>query len=192
MDGIAAASCAVLLIAWVANAWLFVRYTDSSTWGFWLDDGAMCLEFYTHETPPSVAAHLGSPVDPWDHTPWVPDPLRGRYGVLRIDRVESIIGSGPDDSVISRLWGGLPCAGWNADGAFWYVELPHWLLLAAPVAWLLIRRRSRPRTSGMCVCGYDLTGNISGTCPECGVPLQPPRGGGTTPFAAATGERTPA
>ncbi len=32
--------------------------------------------------------------------------------------------------------------------------------------WWLDRRRLRP---GQCSgCGYDLTGNISGTCPECG------------------------
>ena len=35
----------------------------------------------------------------------------------------------------------------------------------------LIRRRSRLR-SGHCEnCGYDLTGNVSGTCPECSTPV---------------------
>ena len=30
-------------------------------------------------------------------------------------------------------------------------------------------RRWRRRRKGLCVkCGYDLTGNVTGTCPECG------------------------
>lgn len=59
-------------------------------------------------------------------------------------------------------------------GLEWYpgrVIVPLWipfLLLAAPSAclWWLDRRRIPP---GHCLkCGYDLTGNVSGVCPECG------------------------
>jgi hypothetical protein len=51
--------------------------------------------------------------------------------------------------------------------------LPLWLLfvvVAAPTAflWRWDRRRTR---SGYCQeCGYNLTGNASGICPECGTP----------------------
>ncbi len=39
--------------------------------------------------------------------------------------------------------------------------------LATSLLWAAGRRRY---TSGHCQhCGYDLTGNVSGTCPECGV-----------------------
>lgn len=45
-----------------------------------------------------------------------------------------------------------------------------WSLLAALAARWLFREpldRSRP----LCIqCGYDLTGNVSGRCPECGTP----------------------
>jgi drug/metabolite transporter (DMT)-like permease len=30
------------------------------------------------------------------------------------------------------------------------------------------RRAARGRARGVCHCGYNLTGNESGTCPECG------------------------
>jgi hypothetical protein len=33
-------------------------------------------------------------------------------------------------------------------------------------------RRNRPRLAGQCLsCGYDLTGNVSGVCPECGTQI---------------------
>jgi len=48
--------------------------------------------------------------------------------------------------------------------------LPIWLILTVlimPTAFLWWRDRRYPR--GHCqYCGYDLTGNVSGRCPECG------------------------
>ena len=33
------------------------------------------------------------------------------------------------------------------------------------------------RSENLCrVCDYDLTGNVSGVCPECGTPIDPERG----------------
>ena len=55
------------------------------------------------------------------------------------------------------------------------VKIPYWallLLFAAYPATAFIRgpmRRWRRRRRGLCLtCAYDLTGNESGTCPECG------------------------
>jgi hypothetical protein len=43
--------------------------------------------------------------------------------------------------------------------------IPHLMLAVA------LNRRSRRRAKGLCLaCGYDLTGNTSGVCPECGPP----------------------
>lgn len=69
---------------------------------------------------------------------------------------------------------------WNDQG-FWpryqydsdmkAIVLPLWIpffLIGIPTAllWRIDRRRTR---SGRCTtCGYDLTGNVSGRCPECG------------------------
>ncbi len=50
------------------------------------------------------------------------------------------------------------------------VTLPLWLpllLIAIPTAFLWWR--DRPPKPGHCPCGYDLRGNESGTCPECGL-----------------------
>jgi uncharacterized paraquat-inducible protein A len=68
---------------------------------------------------------------------------------------------------------------------FWSVVVPFWLLIALlaplPVAWIVsligrLRDRRRRRLSDRThcyVCGYNLTGNASGLCPECGSQLRP-------------------
>jgi len=53
---------------------------------------------------------------------------------------------------------------------------PHWLLVVIFAIYPIIffirgpYRRYRRRKKGLCLCcGYDLTRNVSGICPECGV-----------------------
>lgn len=50
--------------------------------------------------------------------------------------------------------------------------IPFWSITAVAAAgWLLARRRRPTPDAGCCrQCGYDLTGNESGKCPECGEP----------------------
>lgn len=53
--------------------------------------------------------------------------------------------------------------------------LPLWMPLAAcAVPTLILAHRSRRPPPGHCrACGYNLFGNTSGACPECGKPTQP-------------------
>lgn len=57
----------------------------------------------------------------------------------------------------------------------WRLELRPWLfamMFAVLPAWrgLHIARRLSARREGHCrACGYNLTGNVSGVCPECGM-----------------------
>jgi hypothetical protein len=49
------------------------------------------------------------------------------------------------------------------------VAYPAWAFLRGP------RRRWRRRRSSLCVeCGYNLTGNVSGVCPECSTKIEQP------------------
>jgi hypothetical protein len=80
------------------------------------------------------------------------------------------------------LW--RPYAGYDSFArgeTEFFVWIPLWLpfvicVLPSCLLWWLDRRRTR---AGFCVeCGYDLTGNVSGRCPECGTPiviLEPPQ-----------------
>ena len=54
------------------------------------------------------------------------------------------------------------------------VVVPFWLpflVVAAPTLWLWLRD-PRPRPGHCAICGYNLTGNVSGRCPECGQPAR--------------------
>ena len=81
-----------------------------------------------------------------------------------------------------RLHWILPCwkaPGYDTQAGCWHMSsalwIPFWLpfvLLATPTAllWWHDLRRIPP---GHCQrCGYDLTGNVSGRCPECGTPIE--------------------
>jgi hypothetical protein len=74
-------------------------------------------------------------------------------------------------------------------GMRWSEPLPRWVLTAVPhwaalgvcallpLLWVFLRSRShhvrrRRRKLGLCeTCGYDLAGNMSGKCSECGQPI---------------------
>lgn len=48
-------------------------------------------------------------------------------------------------------------------------SIPGWVpLLVFGIPTILLWRRDRPRPGSCPGCGFDPTGNVSGTCPECG------------------------
>lgn len=57
----------------------------------------------------------------------------------------------------------------QANGGYFAV-IPLWVLIACSGGILLLLRIGRRTVPANCCrhCGYDLTGNVSGTCPECG------------------------
>ena len=63
-------------------------------------------------------------------------------------------------------WLSLPTWHWGSC-AFAFVPL-WWLLVVVGVPTGVLWRRDRRPRPGHCRCGYDLTGNKSGQCPECG------------------------
>ena len=68
---------------------------------------------------------------------------------------------------VSNIWP-IACCSWILPG----------ILVAAVVGAPFAMLRRPPVLEGHCVsCGYDLRGNVSGRCPECGTPV-PPSGSG--------------
>jgi hypothetical protein len=81
---------------------------------------------------------------------------------------------------------------WPMQPFYVGIALPLWIpaLMAALCAGLLVwleRRRLPPQCCQ--ACGYDLTGNASGTCPECGSIVAPQRSDGQTDLPARTSAR---
>jgi hypothetical protein len=84
-------------------------------------------------------------------------------------------GFGPDQRKWGFVWGYFEHGRTASRPAHYGYEFiaPFWTLqvvsLALPLLWSCrMTRRRRLIRSGHCRCGYNLTGNTSGICPECG------------------------
>ncbi len=102
-------------------------------------------------------------------------------------RYVEFVGLSPTDT--KRWWSGfnsfntalVPRVGWRrgiaGQGGMLHFLLPFWIpsALFAAVFWSCYRPyylRRRRMKLGLCLrCGYDLTGNVSGVCPECGTKI---------------------
>ena len=105
--------------------------------------------------------------------PWPPELVVGPYIQAR-QNIRNRYGRGSD---LLSTWR-KPFA---ANSTLTVAAIPLW----APTALLLIclalavalraHRHRRCLRTGLCIqCGYNLTGNESGICPECGRPIRPP------------------
>lgn len=69
---------------------------------------------------------------------------------------------------------------WSAPGIsiawpMFAIAIPHWLHITAALTWLLWPMRRNNAGDRICLaCGYNLKGNESGKCPECGAAIKDP------------------
>lgn len=152
----------IAMLGVVASNALFVyRLSDDENWTVWSYWGRISLEIYTTETSASV------PVTRWRGCPdYRDDPIQFGNVWLRADTLANEDGS----DWLSQM----PNAYFNGDPGcrFYVVDLPLWIPILL-VVWVWFRARPKRIHSGSEVCtgcGYDLTGNVSGVCPECGSP----------------------
>jgi len=167
-------ACALLLGVWLASGFYGVAWVGSPRFVAFVDGGLFGV--YWRETPTPGRLIM-------DYLVYMDWPRAGRHPKMRCDLAEAchraIAGKGVvcarcpwiDFGVGERCQLVNPR---NSPARMWALLIPIWLpfiLLAAPLAFLWL---SRPRTPpGHCrKCGYDLTGNVSGRCPECGTPVQ--------------------
>jgi hypothetical protein len=146
-----------LLIAgtWSASAWWRVNYEkllgDGSLSSYHISRGCLEVDRWSYYEVTDCI-----PGDGW----WVDGSLSGsgfKWSLPSIDIDEYQLG------VIHEYHLGVTVPLWTP-----------FLLVAIPTAILWWRDRRRFRQGHCQHCGYDLTGNVSGVCPECGtaVPKQ--------------------
>jgi 4-amino-4-deoxy-L-arabinose transferase-like glycosyltransferase len=155
-NGLAAVSlvlCVATVVIWVRSYWTFQileRVGEQWTCFGESDSGALFIEVYAH----SPERHRL----PYPYWMYVSKTLRG------------------SPSFAPNSWHRFGFY-FEASGAGgWTVAVPHWLFciifLALPALWLRRHRRERRQIADGCrSCGYNLTGNVSGVCPECGKPI---------------------
>ena len=111
---------------------------------------------------------------------WETEPYRGRGELIRRAWGPELNRALPQVTAVERKRREVFD---NADGSLVAdvlvgrrIWVPYWLLFAATAALPVARgvaraRRARRSRLNLCAaCGYNLTGNVSGTCPECGTP----------------------
>ncbi len=144
--------CALSIVALAASLWVVV----------WWNDSHFVPRFRIYSGCVRVLPDLGwnwVPYDTYDPRPgWHVDvlqpPERARFArFVWLPRLEPEYGFG-GPRVTVPLWTPI-------------------LAFGIPAACLSASHRRRP-AGGHCVeCGYNLTGNVSGRCPECGTAVKP-------------------
>ncbi len=133
----------LVVVGVFAASWFWIIFYQAHGWGLRFDEGLLTAHWGYPAEPASAG---GGPYG------WTFRPMEHRLGFRFL---------GPS-------WSTWP------DGRV-TLYLPLWLPLSAlavatAALWWLDRRRYRP---GHCThCGYNLTGNTTGRCPECGTPAR--------------------
>jgi hypothetical protein len=132
-------ACILSLVAYLASTAFYAGFTDSQNFTVRFKPGA--VTFFAPEQP------VGAPVE---FEAWA-----GRYtnGVYLVRWRWPSTSESYDLCVRGRVW-----------------TLPFWVAcLAGAAVWgISVVGDRRQLVVGHCRCGYDLTGNVSGRCPECG------------------------
>ena len=145
---------ALSIAAWMASAGCWLRAAYPPVFVFVAEGG---MNVMVNDRVTAIKDRLSrASYSPWDPVFW----YVGDNCAVLITR---------DDCF--RPFGGLPSTERTLydDGIEIYTPMWLWcLLLLAPTVWLWWRDRRRVSPDHCQKCGYDLTGNVSGVCPECG------------------------
>ncbi len=175
--------CVAVVLEWVRGYWVcdyFLVYSYPASAGLvWrnaaevqIQGGTLTFRCTSDGSPASVSRAAGTS---WQ---WLTGPYPDRSGSNRFTWPTAGV-----SAARLRTWSYRNCvlvvSPLKTSGAYsnWWVigRGPVWPLAVGlailPTARLIARRINRPRAGCCRRCGYDLTGNTSGVCPECGTPV---------------------
>jgi hypothetical protein len=156
--------CLATVVLWVRSH--YVRddvFWVNSEMGLGVSCGLGHLYFWQASTLPPTPPHSF----PWEFHHEVKRPARSVLSLLPTMRHVSVGG-------VALQWGRGP----ESDWGYYHHELfaPAWLVFVTsvflPSRWAWIRWQFRNRECRCPTCSYNLTGNTSGVCPECGTPVK--------------------
>ncbi len=163
---------AVSMLLWSVTVLTWVRSLDtrddvfwvSSRMGLGVSSGLGYVYFWQASSRPPIPREFG-----WEFHHEVRRPPTTALAVRQSMRHISLGG-------VALQWG----RGAETDWIYYHRDLfiPAWLLLAffsvLPTRWVWIHWRHRESEHLCKACRYDLTGNTSGICPECGSAIHAP------------------
>jgi len=169
--------CVAVCVVWVQSYWVVdeLTYTgERSRYILATADGRFDLVFHEEGEP------FGRALRGWSGSHFADWGLGRASWRKSVSSPKNPFIETPREPFLGFWWGTLneiagPESGFTVIGPVLPAALP-FVILAAP--WVVRRavqaRRDRCERCGRCrSCGYDLTGNVSGVCPECGTPLPP-------------------
>ncbi len=176
-------SCVLILGVWVASTIWVVRWTAATRLAV-VGSGSCLFAWFADEY--GVWDFLGYPMA-YQGSPtelgWLIAPYQ-RWPEISLDNPEWVMGRlglvAPDMRTTHWL-NGTPGKRYGT-----HVDIPLWLpflIVALPTTLLFYRDRKRLQPGNCGACGYDLTGNTSGVCSECG-DILPGRAGWATGLAS--------
>lgn len=151
------AACVLLAATWTTSHLVTVTF-DGSIVHLRLTEGHIAMFYYQQPTPPGVA---------WSTGPMLPNQRPTLKGIPWGTGWNVYRGIPP---LVVGTRGYFSWRGGNIElnlplGALFVVSVVPTIVLARPDRRLWLGHCKR--------CAYDLTGNVSGVCPECGTPVAP-------------------
>jgi hypothetical protein len=143
------------------------RYGSRRNWDCWVDRRGLMIIFFRPEVPQRVVGHYDNQTNRatgFNYRQLAADAhtTKLQFWEFEIGRNVPLCNIGMDDIMLQGFATEVAVPWWMVCAAA--APLPLWRVLT-----MRRRTRRRRRERGLCAgCGYDLRGNVSGVCPECG------------------------
>ncbi len=175
-----AAACVSLIAIWLSSIRFFVTYSNAADFEFSLHHGRIRFIIRPGESVRGAGTPLGwKLIDTRYGELWRSMSRRDRLRMAglrlptweHVDIAAQTVPIARERGFVVYDYGTFPM---RTVMDLYQSEIPLWMptlsaALLAAVAWRRCHVAHRRRKRNQCVsCGYDLTGNVSGRCPECG------------------------
>ena len=147
----------VAAILWVVSFFVSLSHTDSATYLARLDEGVLSMQWGPCPQSTGCLPCYENYTDHGNAVCW----LTSSWDYHYVWKLPTIL----KRWLVPHMY---------TEASLHILEVPIWPLFAPIVAWTIVLwcRTRAPHADPHCAaCGYNLTANVSGICPECGKPI---------------------